>query len=121
MGVLALLQTAGAHTHQDFFKPFFQRLERDLIRVAMLGGMSVSVSANTLGPIPPWITPELMEETRAVWQPYYEKELTDEDVLALLIPVGVLYEILFSKGVRNEESEEAKDHDEEVHRGRAGQ
>lgn len=69
----------------------------------MLGGMSGSGSANSFGAIPPWITPELLALTREVWQPYYpENELTEGDLLGLLLPVGVLYELLSSKGDEHE-------------------
>jgi hypothetical protein len=68
-------------------------------------------------PLPGWITPELIVETRAAWQPYYEEDLTDEQAVALLIPVGVLYEILFSgDAVHEEETDDGGD--EEVHRAR---
>ncbi|HEV2293576.1 MAG TPA: hypothetical protein VGR35_06955 [Tepidisphaeraceae bacterium] len=63
-----------------------------------------------LGALPAWVTPELLTETRAVWTSYYGgKELTDEEVLALLIRVGVLYEILYAEGWSDEESEDADD------------
>jgi hypothetical protein len=88
----------------------------------MLWGMTnAAAQPDNLGGIPPWISTELMAETRTVWQPYYESVLTDEDILALLMPVGVLYEILFSKGVKNEEVDEANEANEdgeEVHRAR---
>ena len=72
----------------------------------MLGGMSGSVSANGLGAIPPWVTPELLALTREAWQPYYpEQELTQDDLLGLLLPVGVLYELLSSKGDEHEQTE----------------
>lgn len=67
------------------------------------------------GVAPGWITPALIAETRAVWQPYYKQELTNEQAVALLIPVGVLYEILFS-GEADDHEEEADDDGEEVHR-----
>lgn len=40
-------------------------------------------------PLPPgtpeWITPELVEQTVAVWQPRYETPLSIEDAVAILI------------------------------------
>ena len=69
--------------------------------------------------LPGWITPELIAETRAVWQPYYKEDLTDEQAVALLIPVGVLYEILYSGDADHEE--EADNGDEEVHCSRPGE
>jgi hypothetical protein len=56
----------------------------------------------------------LIAETRAVWQPYYKEDLTDEQAAALLIPVGALYEILFLEEA--DDAEEADDGDEDVHR-----
>ena len=71
--------------------------------------------ADNLGPIPDWITPELMAETRRVWQPYYKEELTDAEVLALLLRVGSLYEMLFEEADYEEESD---DENEDLHRPR---
>jgi hypothetical protein len=83
----------------------------------MMLGMSSSADIRAPhGLSPSWISPELMAETRAVWQPYYEKELTEQDLLALLLPVGVLYELVFSKGATNEEAEEINDNGEDVPR-----
>ena len=77
------------------------------------------------GPLPGWITPELIAETRAVWQPYFTEELTDEQAVALLIPVGVLYEILYTGEADHAEDqgddEDDGDGDEEVHRARPRQ
>ena len=50
-----------------------------------------------VGPLPGWITTDVIEETRAVWQPYYRKELTDDEVVALLLNVGTLFRILRRK------------------------
>lgn len=68
-------------------------------------------------PLPGWITPDVIAETRTVWQPYYDEDLTEEQVVALLLPVGVLYEVLFS-GDADHEEEADDDGDEEVHRPR---
>jgi hypothetical protein len=80
-------------------------------------------SKNGLQPnaaVPAWITPALIAETRAVWQPYYNEDLTDEMAVALLIPVGVLYEVLFP-GEADDEEAEAADDEETVHCAGAGQ
>ncbi len=37
---------------------------------------------------------EVIAETRAVWQPFYEKELTNDEVVGLLLNVGTLFRIL---------------------------
>jgi hypothetical protein len=80
------------------------------------------LSPDISGAVPPWITPELMALTREVWQPYYpEKSLTTDDLLALLLPVGVLTEILFLNGGQSANSEETDEDAEEVHRSRPRQ
>lgn len=37
---------------------------------------------------PDWITPELVEQTIRVWQPYYQQELTIEGALEIIQTVG---------------------------------
>jgi hypothetical protein len=46
---------------------------------------------------PDWITPELVEATIRVWQPYYEALLTPEDAVTMILNVGRLY-LVFSSG-----------------------
>jgi hypothetical protein len=46
------------------------------------------------GPLPGWITADVIAETRAVWQPFYEKELTNDEIVDLLLNVGTLFRIL---------------------------
>ena len=43
---------------------------------------------------PAWITPELLEQTIATWQPYYQQPLTVEGALEILIDVGRLFTVL---------------------------
>ncbi len=43
---------------------------------------------------PSWVTPELLEKTVKVWQPYYEEELIPEDALAIIMGVGRIFEFL---------------------------
>jgi len=43
---------------------------------------------------PAWITPELVELTQKVWQPYYDKPLTVEDSITILRNAGGLLEAL---------------------------
>ena len=45
-------------------------------------------------PLPGWITAAVIAETRAVWQPFYEKELTNDEVVGLLLNVGTLFRVL---------------------------
>lgn len=41
-----------------------------------------------------WADTELIAETREVWQPYYTRPLTDEDVFEILFATGELLEVL---------------------------
>lgn len=50
---------------------------------------------------PSWVTPELIEKTVKVWQPYYEEELIAEDALAIILGAGRVFEY-FAQGLRNE-------------------
>ena len=45
---------------------------------------------------PDWITPELVEATIRVWQPYYPAMLTPEEVVTMIQAVGRLYQALSS-------------------------
>lgn len=56
--------------------------------------------------IPSWVTPALIAQTKVVWQPYFEEELTDAAALELLVPVGVLYEVLYTEKSGNQEADE---------------
>ena len=50
-------------------------------------------SARTL---PDWITPELIDETIRVWQPYYGRELTEDDAVFILDGTARLFAVLNS-------------------------
>ena len=43
---------------------------------------------------PGWVTPEFIEHTLRVWQPYYDAPLTAEDALAIIQSVGQLFSAL---------------------------
>lgn len=43
---------------------------------------------------PRWVTPELIEQTLRVWQPYYESPLIPEDALEMIMSVGRLVDVL---------------------------
>ena len=45
---------------------------------------------------PDWITPELVEETIRVWQPYYAEILSPEEAVTMIQSVGRLYQALSS-------------------------
>lgn len=44
--------------------------------------------------VPPWITPELIERTIEVWQPYYETPLSADDAVKMILGVARLYHAL---------------------------
>jgi len=46
---------------------------------------------------PDWITPELVEQTIRVWQPFYQTLLTPEDAVTMILNVGRLFQA-FSSG-----------------------
>jgi hypothetical protein len=55
----------------------------------------VPTDGMTLDPaLPAWITPELIELTIRIWQPYYETPLTSEEAIAMLIAVGGLFNVI---------------------------
>jgi len=43
---------------------------------------------------PAWITPELVQRTIEVWQPYYATTLSPEDAVTMILSVGRLYDVL---------------------------
>lgn len=45
---------------------------------------------------PDWITPELIETTIRVWQPYYAEVLSPEDAVTMILDVGRLFDALSS-------------------------
>jgi hypothetical protein len=46
-------------------------------------------------PLPTWITPALIERTRAVWQPYVDHILSDDEAIEMIKTVGALCDVLF--------------------------
>jgi hypothetical protein len=45
---------------------------------------------------PEWITPELVEETIRVWQPYYAEVLSPDEAITMIRNVGRLFQALSS-------------------------
>ncbi len=43
---------------------------------------------------PAWVTPELLDQTIRVWQPYYQHTLTAADALEMMLNVGHLFDVL---------------------------
>lgn len=43
---------------------------------------------------PAWITPALIRETMAIWQPFYRDSITRDDAVRILTCVGRLFEVL---------------------------
>ena len=46
---------------------------------------------------PDWITPELVEATIRVWQPYYQAIVTPEEAVTMILNVGRLFDALSSR------------------------
>lgn len=46
---------------------------------------------------PDWITPELVEATIRIWQPYYKDVLTPEEAVTMILDVGRLFDALSSR------------------------
>ena len=44
--------------------------------------------------VPDWITPELIDETIRVWQPYYREPLTRQDAIEMLSDISRLVAVL---------------------------
>jgi hypothetical protein len=44
--------------------------------------------------LPAWVTPELIEDTIQVWQPYYKEDLTAADAVAIMVNVTELLAVL---------------------------
>ncbi len=47
---------------------------------------------------PPWVTPELIEHTLRVWQPFYEDQLISEDALEIILSVDRVADLVSSGG-----------------------
>jgi len=63
-------------------------------RTAEAAGREPAATAEVPPGLPGWVTPELLELTRNVWQPYYAEPLTVEDASGMLTGVGRLLSIL---------------------------
>ena len=57
----------------------------------MLNGAPAS---HTDRPLPGWITRDVIEQTRATWEPLYGHTLTDNQIIELLLNVGNLFRLL---------------------------
>ena len=53
---------------------------------------------------PSWVTVELMRETFRTWQPFYEKALIPEELLAIIMSVGQLVDVLVELRARRRNS-----------------
>ncbi len=59
------------------------------------GTTPTPTSAEKLPPeTPAWITPELVRLTLKVWQKHYEKRLSVEDAVTLVLNAGHLFSVL---------------------------
>jgi hypothetical protein len=61
------------------------------------GDEEYAQSSNVPAGTPDWITPELIEQTIRVWQPYYQATLTTEDAVTMILSVGRLYQAFSSE------------------------
>ena len=43
---------------------------------------------------PAWISPELLADTAATWGRYYDRELTPDESLEILLAVGRMFDVL---------------------------
>ncbi len=48
------------------------------------------------GGAPPWVTPELIEHTLRVWQPFYRDQLIPDDALEIIMGMGRMVDVLSS-------------------------
>ena len=44
--------------------------------------------------LPGWIDQALIEKTRSTWEPIYKRELTNSELLEILLSVGRLIEVM---------------------------
>jgi hypothetical protein len=44
-------------------------------------------------PLPGWIGPDLIAATRATWEPIYQRGLTDDEIIEILLNVGNLFRL----------------------------
>ena len=56
------------------------------------------VVSTTPAGAPAWVTPELIEHTLRVWQPFYEYQLIPEDALEIIMSVDRVADLLSSGG-----------------------
>lgn len=47
---------------------------------------------------PSWVTAELIADTLRVWQRYYDRRLTPDDALEIILNVGQLFDVLREGG-----------------------
>lgn len=50
--------------------------------------------------LPDGITPELLDETRTTFQPFYNETLSDDECIEMIVNVFALYDILFADDVK---------------------
>jgi len=58
---------------------------------------TASVHAAVPPGAPSWVTPDLIAATLRTWQPHYEKSLTCDDALEILLSVAQVFEFLEEK------------------------
>jgi hypothetical protein len=60
------------------------------------GSRSTPATIRVPAGAPSWVTPELLEHTIRVWQPYYQVQLIPADALEIIMSVGQLVDVLSS-------------------------
>jgi hypothetical protein len=89
------LQSAGVSQRHKRFNPRSNRQAVDRGRQDRGDegrGQCGDVAARAA--VPAWITPELIEETIRVWQPYYATRLAPEDAVIMIRDMGRLFGVL---------------------------
>ena len=57
--------------------------------------VNYAIESRTLSPgTPKWVTAELLTDTLETWQPHYAEELTDTDLLEILLSMSRLFDAL---------------------------
>lgn len=59
-------------------------------RVELVAGPAITLPPGT----PAWITPQLVQQTLRVWQPYYSSPLTVDDAVTMILDVSRLFDVL---------------------------
>lgn len=60
--------------------------------------VAVAIGNHSPAAVPPatpeWVTPELIDHTIRVWQPYYKAPLTPDEAVTMILSVGRLFGVI---------------------------